>query len=144
MNKGWFSKSPRAIKWAINLFPPLLFSGIAVTYISSDFRHCKIKLKNWPGTRNANGTQFGGSLFSMSDGVFGILLLCILGWNKYYVWDKRAKISFDSPGVGTLYLEIEIPEDVISTILEETRDGNKHFTTLLGHICDKRGKHVAS
>ncbi|MCV2502688.1 MAG: DUF4442 domain-containing protein [Neisseriaceae bacterium] len=142
--KEWFFKHPNALKFFINVYPPLFFSGIKVVSIDPDFRRCRVKLKNWPGTRNANGTQFGGSLFSMSDSMFGTMLLAILGMDKYYVWDKKSKIVFKSPGIGAVYLECQISDQLIEEIVENTKNGDKYFPTVIGTVHDKRGNEVAT
>jgi len=42
-------------------------------------------------------TQFGGSIYSMTDPHFMYLLLNNLG-SEYVVWDRAAKIDFVKPG----------------------------------------------
>ncbi len=46
-----FPKSPPRVRRVLNLWPPFLFSGIRITELSDDYRHCRVELKNWPGTR---------------------------------------------------------------------------------------------
>ncbi|QRN40894.1 MAG: DUF4442 domain-containing protein [Neisseriaceae bacterium] len=142
--KTWFFKHPNTLKFFINVYPPLFFSGIKVISIDPDFHRCRVKLKNWPSTRNANGTQFGGSLFSMSDCVFGMMLLAILGVDKYYVWDKKSKIIFKNPGIGTVYLECQISNHLVTEIIANTQNGNKYFPTVTGTVYDKKGNEVAT
>ena len=73
--KSWFFQKSSRVRRVLNLWPPFLFSGIRITELSDDYRHCRVELKNWPGTRNANGSQFGGSLFAMTDPVYSLMLM---------------------------------------------------------------------
>lgn len=142
--KEWFFKHPNMLKFFINIYLPLCFSGIKVLSIDSNFRHCRMKLKNRPWTRNAHGTQFGGGLFSMSDGIFGTMLLAILGINKYYVWDKKAKIEFKQPGIGAVFLDCHISDKLVEEIIENTKNGDKYFPVITGEMNDKKGNEVAT
>lgn len=142
MIREWFLKKSNRLRWVLNIWPPFLFSGIKVMYISEDYRRCKVKLKNWPGTRNINGTQYGGSLFSMTDPIYGTLFMGVLG-SRYYVWDKSAKIDFVKPGVGEVYVECEISDELLKEVLENTKTGHKFFPEVKNIIYDKNKNVVA-
>ena len=66
--RNWILKNSNRVRHILNLWPPFLFSGIRITEISPDYRRCRAELKNWPGTRNANGSQFGGSQYGGGGG----------------------------------------------------------------------------
>jgi len=51
--------------------------------------------------RNYVGTHFGGSLYSMVDPFYMLMLMNILG-PGYIVWDKAASIRFKKPGKGVM------------------------------------------
>ena len=138
----WFWRRPGAFRRLANFWPPLFFSGIALTEIAKDWRFCRCKLKNWPGTRNFNGTQFGGSLFAMTDPVYSIMLKGNLG-NRYYVWDKEARIDFVKPGVGSVFVESSISDELLRDVLEQTADGEKFFPQIVNVVYDKKGNVVA-
>lgn len=142
MLKEWIFKKPSRIRTVLNLWPPFLFTGIKVMEISDDFRRCKVKLKNWPGTKNINGTQFGGSLFAMTDPLYSLLFLGVLG-SRYYVWDKAAHIDFIKPGVGEVYVEVEIGDDLLKDVMENTKSGQKYFPEVKNIIYDKKHNIVA-
>jgi acyl-coenzyme A thioesterase PaaI-like protein len=76
--------SSSGMRRMLNLWPPFLFSGITVLEISKDFRHAKVRLKKKSITSNYVGTLFGGSLFSMTDPFFMIMIMKNLG-KKYIV-----------------------------------------------------------
>jgi hypothetical protein len=63
--------------------------------------------------RNYVGTQFGGSLYSMVDPFYMLMLMENLG-RDYIVWDKAASIDFISPGKGPVYAEFHV-DDACST-----------------------------
>ncbi len=83
---------PNIVKFALNIWPPFWGAGIKIAHISSDFRVVKtvLKLRWW--NKNANRTQYGGSIFSLTDLVYSLMLMGILG-ERYYVWDKEASIN---------------------------------------------------
>jgi acyl-coenzyme A thioesterase PaaI-like protein len=68
------------------------------------------------------GTQFGGSLFSMTDPWWMIMLLNRLG-KGYIVWDKAAEIDFVAPGRGTVRAVFSLPDSVVEEVREQASDG---------------------
>jgi len=83
--------SPRLFKFLINLYPPYLGTGVNVDYISPDWQALNVSMALRWYNRNAVGTQFGGSLYSMVDPHIMLLLMKVLG-KGYVVWDKSASI----------------------------------------------------
>lgn len=83
---------PNIVKWALNSWPPFWGAGIHIESISADFREVRIRLKLRWWNKNANRTQYGGSIFSLTDPVYALMLMGILG-ERYYVWDKEASIN---------------------------------------------------
>lgn len=142
MMKSWFLKKPSRMRLVLNLWPPFFFSGIKITEISPDYRRCRVKLKNWPGTRNVNGTQFGGSLFAMTDPVYALLLMGLLG-SRYYIWDKSAHIDFEKPGVGAVYMDCEISDELLAEIRANTENGEKYLPEVKNRIYDSKNQTVA-
>jgi acyl-coenzyme A thioesterase PaaI-like protein len=81
----------------------------------------RLKLRVW--NNNFVGTHFGGSLYTMCDPFFMLLLIERLGAG-YQVWDKAATIRFRKPGRGTVRAVFEIPEEAVSEIRAAAdRDG---------------------
>ena len=89
-------KTAAALRRRLNWWSPLFFAGIQITHLSDDFMHCRARLRNWFNTKNTHGSQFGGSLFALTDPIYPIMLGCLYG-DKYYVWDKSAHIEFVQP-----------------------------------------------
>ncbi|MCM0606238.1 MAG: DUF4442 domain-containing protein [Xanthomonadaceae bacterium] len=99
----------------INIWPPFLFSGIWVSYPDSNLRTVVVSLRDYFLNRNAQGTHYGGSLFSMTDPFYALILMNALG-PKYIVWDKSAEIQFLKPGRKLVRAEFHIPEEEIEKI----------------------------
>jgi hypothetical protein len=86
----------RKLRRRINFYPPYLGAGVRVTHIADDFRHIEVEMPLRFYNRNYFGTHFGGSLYSMCDPFYVLMLANILG-PDYIVWDKAANIRFKSP-----------------------------------------------
>jgi len=111
----------RILRWGLNLYPGLRGSGGRVTFIARDYHEIRIRLPlNWR-TRNYIGSIFGGSMFSVSDPVYMLMLIHLLG-EKYFVVDKAGSIKFIKIARTTLYATFRIsPEEVaaIRDLLEQ-------------------------
>lgn len=135
-------RSAATTRKILNLWPPLLFSGIHITELSNDFRHIKSRLRDWPGTRNLHGAQFGGSLFSLTDAAYAVMFNGLIG-NKYFVWDKSAHIDFIKPGRGEVYIDCTITDEMLAGVYEHTKNGEKYLPEYEVRIFDKNGDTVA-
>lgn len=102
----------------INLWPPLLCAGIRADHISDDFRRVEVSLTLRWFNRNINGAHYGGSLFSMTDPWYGLMLLKVLGEKEFMVWTKNASIDYLSPGRGVVRARFDLTE----SLLAEARD----------------------
>lgn len=98
-----------------NFWPPFWGPGIVLDKISSDLRYVRMKLKKRPWTRNIVGTQFGGSIYAMTDPIYMTMLLVNLG-RDYVVWDKAASIRFRKPGRTDLFAEFRLSAEEIAGI----------------------------
>src|SRR3546814_16237242 len=74
--------------------------------------------------RNYVGTQFGGSLYSMVDPFFVLMLMENLG-RDYIVWDKAANIEFVSPGRGAVYADFAISARLLDEIRAHTQSAER-------------------
>ncbi|MBO9666040.1 MAG: YiiD C-terminal domain-containing protein [Bdellovibrio sp.] len=125
-----------------NLYPPYFGAGIQVEEISKDRRYLRVKLKLRFYNRNYVGTQFGGSIYSMTDPHFMYLLLNNLG-TEYVVWDKGAKIDFVKPGKTHLIAEFKIDDQLLAQIKENTKEGQKYIFDLPVTVFDQDGEAIA-
>lgn len=132
-------------KWArrlVNFWPPLFFAGIRARHISADYREIEVRLKLRPHTRNMVGTQFGGSLFAMTDPWYMMMLSYNLG-PDYFVWDKSAHIDFLAPGRTEVTAHFHIDDAILSEIRERTVGGHKYLPEFTVTIRDREGQPVA-
>lgn len=134
--------SPKVFKTLINLWPPYLGAGVRVENISPDYRQVEVSLKLRWYNRNYVGTHFGGSLFSMTDPFYMLMLMQILG-RDYIVWDKSASIDFVAPGKGKVSALFELDDAVLDTIRLATANGDKYLPELPVRVVDERGETVA-
>lgn len=132
----------RLMRWMINLYPPYLGAGIRVQSIGPDLRSAKVRMKLTFWNRNYVGTQFGGSLYSMVDPFYMLLLIEQLG-RDYIVWDKAASIDFIAPGKGPVFAEFHLDDALLDDIRRQTAGGKKHLPRLQVDIRDASGELVA-
>ncbi len=134
--------SPRTMRWMFNLWPPFVGMGIHVTEIAPDYRRVKVRLRMGVFNRNYVGTHFGGSLFSMTDPFYMIMLSQILG-RDYVVWDKAAAIRFRAPGRGRVSAEFTVTQTMIDEAVRATAGGERFEPTYTVQVTDAAGKLVA-
>jgi acyl-coenzyme A thioesterase PaaI-like protein len=126
----------------LNLWPPFLFSGIRVEDWSDDWRYARARLKLRWYSRNFVGTQFGGSLFAMTDPFFMISTLQVLG-RDYIVWDKAAAIDFVAPGRTDVVAEFRIDDAVLDQIRAATAGGEKYLHWFEADVKTDAGELIA-
>jgi len=132
----------RLLRWVMTLYPPYLGAGVRVLHIGSDFREVKVRMGLGWYNRNYVGTQFGGSLYSMVDPFYMLMLMENLG-RDYIVWDKAAAIDFISPGKGPVFAEFSIDQGLLDEIRQRTAGGEKYLPQLKVQIHDGSGTLVA-
>jgi hypothetical protein len=139
--RDWFP--PGLLKTIINLWPPLLAAGIKIKEISPDFRDVKVELKLHWFNKNYVGVQYGGSLYSMTDPFYMLILLKNLG-EKYIIWDKAGYIDFKKPGLGTVKAHFKMTEDEIHYIQQQADQKDKYIFDKTVDIFNEEGEVVAS
>ncbi len=100
----------RYMRTLANLWPPFLGAGIRVKRLAPDWREVEVEMKLRRWNANYVGTHYGGSLYSMTDPFYMLMLIENLG-RDYIVWDKSASIRFRKPGRGTVAAKFRITED---------------------------------
>ena len=130
------------MKLFFKIYPPYLGAGVKVEEISDDHKYMRVSLKLRFYNRNYVGTQFGGSIYSMTDPHYMFLLIKNLGPN-YIVWDKAAKIEFIKPGKTHLTAEFRLTDDIINNVKQKTDQGDKYIFALPVTIYDKSGETIA-
>lgn len=143
--KNFFKKIrtiPAVSKFMINHYSPYRGAGIAIETIDLDNYFIRIKMPLTRKNRNIVGTHFGGSLYSMVDPFYMLILMHHLG-NKYIVWDKSAAINFLSPGRSTVYADIRISAEEISEIKRLAENHESVLRSYTLNIVDEAGTRIA-
>ena len=104
-----------AIKFVLNIFPPLLFNRIVLKEISDDFLEMKVVLRRSLFNINFHKTIFGGSIFSACDPYFPTMYYHIFAnkKRKLIIWLKSAEIQYLKPADSTLKLDFKITKEDI-------------------------------
>jgi acyl-coenzyme A thioesterase PaaI-like protein len=126
----------------LSFYPPYFGAGISVTRVASDLSELEVEMTLSAWNRNFVGTQFGGSLYSMCDPFFMLMLMMQLGAG-YVVWDKSASIDFLQPGRGKVKARFEMPRERVEQIRAETDAQGKINPTFEVTVLDAQGEPVA-
>lgn len=116
--------NPQLMRWALNLYPPYLFTRTRVKYIAPDWKEVVVELKKSVLTRNYVGTAFGGSLYAATDPFYMLMLVRNLGIKDYIIWDKGAEIDFVKPGKSHITYRFKLTDEQLQDIRERVeREG---------------------
>lgn len=126
----------------INFYGPFIGAGVKLEMMSRDYRHARVSMKLTFYNRNYMGTQFGGSLYSMVDPWYMLMLIKNLGKN-YIVWDKAATIHFRKPGKGKVFAEFHLTENHLEEIKTKLETEKKMDYAFKVEIKDDAGKLIA-
>lgn len=129
-------------KRLVNLWPPLFFSGIKVTYLADTYRETHVVLKLRWYNRNYVGVQYGGNLISMTDPWYMLMLMHNLG-GDYYVWDKYAEVDFIAPGKSDVTAHFVLSDATLAEIRGKTAGGEKYLPEFTVELRDRDQKVVA-
>jgi acyl-coenzyme A thioesterase PaaI-like protein len=129
------SVPPRVFRWSLNLWPPFIGAGIRVRSIAPDFREFVIEMPLRPYNRNAFGTHFGGSLYSMTDPFF-VLMLCRNLGPDYVVWDRSACIDYVATGRSRVHAVLKLRDEDLRSIRSMTENGSKHLHLFHADVVD--------
>ncbi len=131
-----------AIRHLMRLYPPFLGAGIRITRVDSDFSAIDVEMPLTPLNRNYVGTHFGGSLYSMCDPFFMLMIMENLG-KEYIVWDKSATIDFLRPGKGTVTAQFRVSWEQLSQIRAEVEANGRCRPEFQVVVMDSKGQEVA-
>ena len=132
----------RNIRLWLNLWPPFLGAGIRVTRLDRDWRAIDVELKLHFWNRNYVGTHYGGSLCSMTDPFYMLMLIENLG-RDYIVWDKSANIRFRRPGRGRVTAQFRITDEQLAAIRQQLETTEKIEPTFSVEVRDEGGEEIA-
>jgi hypothetical protein len=126
----------------MRLYPPLLGAGIRIVRMSADLRELDVEMKLRFWNANYVGTHYGGSLYSMADPFYMVMLIENLG-RDYVVWDKAATIRFRKPGKGTVRAEFRLTQEQIDSLRAQVDAQGKIEPTFSVQVRDEAGDVVA-
>ena len=136
-----FLSNEFGIDVAFSVFAPYHGANIKVKVIDNFTVESSMELI--PSNTNYVGTHFGGSLYSMCDPFYMLILVKNLG-PEYLVWDKSAAVDFISPGTGVVKARFHIPSDEIVKIKQIVAEKRKVDMDFHTQILDEAGKIVAN
>jgi acyl-coenzyme A thioesterase PaaI-like protein len=125
-----------------NLWPPLLGAGIRVKRLEPGWREVDVEMKLRTWNRNYVGTHYGGSLYSMADPFYMLMLIENLG-PDYIVWDKAASIRFRRPGRGTVSAQFRLAQEQVDEIKNALEGAEKIERTFAVEVKDDSGTVIA-
>src|SRR5947209_982639 len=134
-------KRKRLLK-RLRLYPPFLGAGIRVTHVAEDFRSIDVEMPLRFYNRNYVCTHFGGSLYSMCDPFFMVMLIENLG-PEYIVWDKAATIRFKKPGKGLVKAKFRLSPEQVEEIRTQADAQGKIEPQFQVAVIDAEGNVVA-
>jgi acyl-coenzyme A thioesterase PaaI-like protein len=126
----------------MRFYPPYLGAGVSVVHVAPDLSALEVEMRLSPWNRNFVGTQFGGSLYSMCDPFFMLMLLMQLG-PEYVIWDKSASIEFLRPARGRVRARFQMPPELVAKLKRDTDVFGKINPRLEVKVLDEQGEVVA-
>lgn len=110
--------------------------------MTEDLREIDVEMKLRWWNANYVGTHYGGSLYSMADPFYMLMLIDNLG-RDYIVWDKSASIRFRKPGRGTVRAEFRLTQQQLDELRAQVDVQGKIEPTFRVQIRDEQGEVVA-
>src|SRR5215470_1017773 len=135
-------KNRRRLQRLLKCYPPFLGAGVKVKRIADDLRTIEVHMPLRFWNKNYVGTHFGGSLYTMCDPFFMLILVNNLG-SGYIVWDKAATIRFKKPGKGLVKAIFHIPQERIEEIRSQADALGKVEPQFQVHVIDSDGNVIA-
>ena len=127
--------SASTMRRLLNIYPPYFGAGIKVEDISQNWNEINVSMSVRWYNRNAVGTHFGGSIYSMVDPQIMLILMKKLG-TDYWVWDRSAEIDFIKATKNKIRAKIRISDKEITEIKNSAQNGEKQFPTFTIDIID--------
>lgn len=132
----------RYMRFLMNMWPPFLGAGIRVKRLQSDWKEIDVEMKLRRWNSNYVGTHYGGSLYSMVDPFYMLMLIENLG-RDYIVWDKSASIRFRQPGKGVVSAAFRLSDEQVAEIREALKTEQKIDRVFTVEVKDESGAVIA-
>lgn len=133
---------PAVLRWMMNLYFPFLGAGVHIERINDDYTELDVRMRLTRRNRNYVGTHFGGSLYSMTDPFYMLMLMQHLG-KDHIIWDQSAQIDFVAPGRGTVYARFRLSLAQIEAMRADAATGKATRPELLVDVVSDTGDVVA-
>jgi len=130
------------MRMLMNIWAPFLGAGIRVKRLEPNWKEIDVEMKLRWWNANYVGTHYGGSLYSMTDPFFMVMLIENLG-KDYIVWDKSASIRFKKPGRGTVLASFRLSEEQIREIKQALNVQERIERTFMVEVKDESGSVIA-
>ncbi|MBC7757690.1 MAG: YiiD C-terminal domain-containing protein [Phormidesmis sp. FL-bin-119] len=138
--------SENLLKWALRLYPPLLFQRIWVKQFDKGFTGVHVKISKSFLNTNYNNSIFGGTIFCASDPFYALLFDQILKRKgfKVRIWLKSSNIQYLKPGRTNLYFKITLSDQDIEEAETALNSVGKFVKTFPMEILNSTGEVCAS
>lgn len=123
-----------------SMFGP--YRGASISAQALDEYSIKVTMPLRPDNSNYVGTHFGGSLYSMCDPFYVLLLSRHLG-KDYILWDKSAAIDFLRPGTGEVHAIFHITKEELQEIKTIIDKEKKTIKTYIVEVVNEQNKTIA-
>jgi hypothetical protein len=130
------------MRMRLNFYAPFLGAGIRVKRLEPGWKEIDVEMKLRWWNANYVGTHYGGSLYSMTDPFFMVMLIENLG-KDYIVWDKSASIRFKKPGRGTVFAQFRLSDQQIQEIKQALTSEKKIERVFTVDVKDESGTVIA-
>jgi Domain of unknown function (DUF4442) len=130
------------MRMRLNFYAPFLGAGIRVKRLAPGWKEIDVEMKLRWWNANYVGTHYGGSLYSMTDPFFMVMLIENLG-KDYIVWDKSASIRFKKPGRGTVFAKFRLSDQQIQEIKQALATEKKIERVFTVEVKDESGTVIA-
>jgi acyl-coenzyme A thioesterase PaaI-like protein len=126
----------------MRFWPPFFGAGIKIKNFNPELTTIVVQMNMKFWNRNYVGTHFGGSLYSMCDPFYMLMLINTLG-KGYTVWDKSASIRYKKPAKDTVFATFNLTPQHIQLIQETLKNNTKMEQEFTIHITDTSNEIVA-
>ncbi len=126
----------------MSYWPPFFASGIKVKIVGDNKDQFLVSMPLRIYNKNYVGTHYGGSLYSMCDPFYMLILMEKLG-REYLVWDKAAHIQFKKPGKGKVSAHFIISDEEVQSIRQEVESKGKWEPLFTIEVKDESNEVVA-
>lgn len=136
------SRRKRILFRLLNFYPPYFGARIRVVEVDPSGHRYVVAMNLSRFNRNYFGSHFGGSLYSMCDPWFALILAESLG-PDFVVWDKAATIRFRKPGMGRVTATFALDAQEIARVRAAALAAPKFEPVYQAQVVDARGVVVA-